>query len=189
MQIKGKEIITVKAKSGTEKLIHDVYYIHGLAHNLLSVGQLIQKGHSVFFPGDPCEIMPLVKIHMANNKMFPLEISCLDDYTLGVNVRNDSWILALALWTLALQWFEVVELGKVGAWLSSIFCIDDVCEGCVYGKQQSFPVGKAWRTKEALEFVHTDICGPMNTFTLNKSRYFVLFTDDFTRISWVFFIV
>ena len=36
--------------------------------------------------------MPLVKIHMGKNKMFPLGISCLDDSALVANVRDDSWI-------------------------------------------------------------------------------------------------
>ena len=43
--------------------------------------------------------------------------------------------------------------------------INDVCEGCLLGKQhrQLFPIGKAWRAKELLELVHTDVCGPMHT--------------------------
>ena len=45
VQIEGKGTIRVKAKSGIEKLIHDVFYIPGLAYNLLSVGQLIQRGY------------------------------------------------------------------------------------------------------------------------------------------------
>ena len=97
VQIECKGIIAVKAKSGTEKLIHDVCYIPGLAQTLLSVGQLIQRGYSVLFHVDACEIrsrkfnVPLVKIRMAKNinKMFSLEISCLDDYALVANVRDD----------------------------------------------------------------------------------------------------
>ena len=72
--------------------------------------------------------------------------------------------------------------------LPSIVCDDTLCEGCVYGKQHHLPfqVGKAWRAKDPLALVHADICGPMRTPSLNKSRYFLLF--DFSRMSWVFFL-
>lgn len=40
LNIEGEGLIAVKTKS---KLLNDVYYIHSLAHNLLSVGQLIHK--------------------------------------------------------------------------------------------------------------------------------------------------
>ena len=71
-------------------------------------------------------------------------------------------------------------------------CIEDkegVCEGCALGKhhRQPFPKGVRWRAKKALELVHTDVCGPMSTLSHGKNRYFILFIDDFTRMTWVFF--
>ena len=41
---------------------------------------------------------------------------------------------------------------------------------------------------EYLELVHADLCGPMKTESLNGSRYFLMFTDDLTRMSWVYFL-
>ncbi|RVW33419.1 Retrovirus-related Pol polyprotein from transposon TNT 1-94 [Vitis vinifera] len=62
-------------------------------------------------------------------------------------------------------------------------------DGCALGKhhRQSFPKGVAWRAKKVLELVHTDICGPMSTPSQGNNKYFVLFIDDFTRMTWVFF--
>ena len=64
------------------------------------------------------------------------------------------------------------------------------CEGCVYGKQsrRSFPSGTSWRASEQLELVHADVCGPMQTSSLGGNRYFLLFTDDYTRMNWVYFL-
>jgi len=64
------------------------------------------------------------------------------------------------------------------------------CEGCVYGKQcrPSFPVGKAWGAINCLELIHADLCGPMSIESLGGSRYFLLFTDDYSRIIWVYFL-
>ena len=58
------------------------------------------------------------------------------------------------------------------------------------GKQQRqpFPSGKAWRAKALLELVHTDVCGPMRTPSNEQNRYFILFIDDYTRKTWLYFL-
>ncbi|CAL2240562.1 unnamed protein product [Prunus armeniaca] len=68
--------------------------------------------------------------------------------------------------------------------------ISVVCDGCMQGKQHrdSFPLESNWRATSLLELVHTDICGPMKTESLSGNKYFLLFTDDCTRMSWVYFI-
>lgn len=45
-----------------------------------------------------------------------------------------------------------------------------VCEGCMFGKhhRQPFPKEGVWRVKQGLELVHTDVYGPMNTFSHGK---------------------
>lgn len=166
----------VKTKSGTNKFIHDVYYVPGLAHNLLSVGQLMNKGYSVLFDGNICEIKSkksekCIQIHMTGNKMFPLEISCIDDFALVANVKNQSWLWHLRYGHLNYNGLELLEKKNMVHGLPHISCSNNICESCVYGKQHRlpFPVGKAWRAKQPLELVHADICGPMNTPSLNKS--------------------
>ena len=58
------------------------------------------------------------------------------------------------------------------------------------GKQHRFPFPHpaSWSPKEKLELVHTHVCGPMQTESLKKNKYFVLFIDDFTRMTWIYFI-
>ncbi|XP_022753636.1 uncharacterized protein LOC111301927 [Durio zibethinus] len=64
-----------------------------------------------------------------------------------------------------------------------------VCEVCQLGKQSKLPfaINKAWRAIEKLQLVHNDLCGPMKNFSLNGSRYFIAFIDDFTRMCWIYF--
>ena len=75
-------------------------------------------------------------------------------------------------------------------WLPSNEQMQDVCEGCIYGKHQraSFSCGKSWRAKKPLQLVHADICGPMQTSSLNNSKYFLLYIDDYSRMCWVYFL-
>ncbi|GJW98789.1 retrovirus-related pol polyprotein from transposon TNT 1-94 [Tanacetum coccineum] len=66
----------------------------------------------------------------------------------------------------------------------------NVCEGCILGKQskKAFPVGKSKRVDDVLELIHADLYGPMRVDSLAGSKYFLLFTDDYCRMSWVYFI-
>jgi len=66
---------------------------------------------------------------------------------------------------------------------------EEICEACELGKQsrKSFPKHKAWRAEMLLQLVHTDVCRPMKTESLNGSRYYTLFIDDFNRFCWMYF--
>lgn len=63
------------------------------------------------------------------------------------------------------------------------------CDGCAYGKmhRKSFPTGRL-RGTHVGNLIHSDLCGPMQIKTPNRSRYFILFTDDFSGWRTVFFI-
>ena len=67
---------------------------------------------------------------------------------------------------------------------------DTVCEGCIMGKQHwtKYPKGQAQRTTEPFELVHSDVCGPMSVNSIGGSRYFVTFTDDYTRYTYIYFV-
>ena len=66
----------------------------------------------------------------------------------------------------------------------------DTCESCIIGKQhkKSFPKEVSWRESVLLELIHTDISGPMKTPSLGNQSYFLIFIDDFSRMTWVYFL-
>lgn len=47
--------------------------------------------------------------------------------------------------------------------------------------------GKSWRTSKTLELAYADLCGPMRTKSFSGGKYFLLFTDDYSRMSWLYF--
>ena len=65
-----------------------------------------------------------------------------------------------------------------------------ICKGCVLGKnpEHKFDRGKASRASCILGLIHFDISGPMPIKSMNGSRYVLIFIDDFSRYTWVFFI-
>jgi hypothetical protein len=64
------------------------------------------------------------------------------------------------------------------------------CEDYALGKMHTdeFPSNPNRRKKDLLELVHIDVCGPMQTRSLGGAYYFLLFIDDCTRYTWVYFL-
>jgi len=64
------------------------------------------------------------------------------------------------------------------------------CEDCVLDKHQraSFPKTTEYQVKEQLSLVHTDVCGPITPVSFSGKRYFLIFIDDFSRKTWVYFL-
>ena len=62
-----------------------------------------------------------------------------------------------------------------------------VCEACLEGKQTRQPSHQpATRAKEPLELIHSDLCGPIDPTTYGGTTYYLLFTDDFTRMTHIY---
>ena len=66
----------------------------------------------------------------------------------------------------------------------------DTYESFMMGKQhrKSFTKGVSWRASVILELIHIDICGPMKTLSLGSQRYFLIFIDNFSRMTWFYFL-
>ena len=66
---------------------------------------------------------------------------------------------------------------------------NSVCKHCQHGKQTraSFKI-KEHMTSHPLEIIHTDLCGPTITKSLQGDHYFMLLIDDYTRMTWVAFL-
>ena len=60
-----------------------------------------------------------------------------------------------------------------------------VCEGCMVRKQHRdvFPIESNWRVTFPIELVHTNVCGPMQIESKYGNKYFLLFIDDYTRMT------
>ena len=54
-KVEGKGTIVVHTEEGNQKFIHDVLYVPSLSQNLLSIGQLLRKGYSLYFDDGVCK--------------------------------------------------------------------------------------------------------------------------------------
>ncbi|KAL4347404.1 hypothetical protein GQ457_17G002840 [Hibiscus cannabinus] len=159
----GKGTIVVQIKKCT-RYINDVLLVPDLNESLLNVAQMVRNGYSLVFENNHCTIMDLEKNEIAN------------------------------LWHRRYGHFNMralCELHKKNMVrdFPSISLSNDLCEPCKLGKQHRlpFPKEKVWRASEKLQVVHTNICGPHRTLSLGGNKYFIIFIDDFTRMTWVYF--
>ena len=62
------------------------------------------------------------------------------------------------------------------------------CEACQLRKhhRSSFSSSGPSCQSESFDLVHTDIWGPSCISTLNGFIYFVIFVDDYSRMTWLF---
>ncbi|XP_061338299.1 uncharacterized protein LOC133285140 [Gastrolobium bilobum] len=87
VKVMGKGDIKIKTKNGFVETISNVLYVPDLKSNLLSAGQLQEKGYVITIKNGVCEIYDSVRgaivvIQMSSNRLFPLKIegiqsSCL----------------------------------------------------------------------------------------------------------------
>ena len=94
ISVKGKGDILVQTKKRA-KLISSVFYVSGLKHNLLSVGQLLLRGFHVHFNKDMCEIKDkhdtlITKVKMTQSKMFPLKLNFQIDSCMHTTIQDKS---------------------------------------------------------------------------------------------------
>ena len=66
---------------------------------------------------------------------------------------------------------------------------DGVCKGCALGKNVRKPYSSSSRrSKGILNLIHSDLCGPMTTPSLGGCLYYVIFIDDFSCKTWIYFV-
>jgi hypothetical protein len=66
---------------------------------------------------------------------------------------------------------------------------DGICRGGALGKNAkgSFPSSDN-KLNEILDLVHTDLCVPMTVASLSGYLYYVIFIDDHSQKTWIYFL-
>ncbi|XP_048128417.1 uncharacterized protein LOC125312842 [Rhodamnia argentea] len=77
--VKGKWTLAIVPKGTSVQMIKEVFYVPELKTNLLSVGQLQEKGYEITLKGGVCRIHdekqhPIAQVNMIANRMFPLHL-------------------------------------------------------------------------------------------------------------------
>src|SRR5579871_257067 len=64
-----------------------------------------------------------------------------------------------------------------------------ICDHCLYeGQHQILSNYQISRATKVLELIHTDICRPIKITSIGNAKYFILFIDDYSRMTAVYFL-
>jgi hypothetical protein len=74
--------------------------------------------------------------------------------------------------------------------LPNIHFSKGVSEGCVLEKhpQEKFDKGKSQRAYTPLDLIHSDLMGPFPHPSIKKVRFVIIFVDDFSHFTWIYFL-
>lgn len=189
----------------------NVMYVPSLKRNLVSVGSLADEGHVIVFTNRIC----LVLDNARNKQIVAQGVRHKANglYQLGVTSRKTNSLEASSVEIQKDEANNVVTAEEIELWhkrcghlhykglnhlakkervkgLPNLDSLKDVCPECLAGKQHMapFPKKSEHRAKVPLELVHSDLVGPLHVQSLSGSRYICVFTDDYSRKSWTYFL-
>ena len=168
----------------------NVLLVEEMEYNLLSVSQTCDKCLFMIFDSKGCQIRNIKSNKLVgtatrtSNKIYILDEKDENCY-LG---HDESWLWHKRLGHINFE--NLIQLNKKEA-IRDLPVIKDlsssVCKQCQHGKQTRVKFKtKEHSTTKPLEIVHADVCGPMRTTWLKGEIYFLLFVDDFTRMTQMF---
>ncbi|KAK2971016.1 hypothetical protein RJ640_000365 [Escallonia rubra] len=196
VEARGKGSISLGTQNGIE-FIHDVLYVPNLEQNLPSVRQLIENGYHLYFANRCCKIYDrkdrnqvIAIVEMEEKRNFSIEFQCGTLAACKAKVMGESWLWHKRFCHLHFNALKMLQEKCMVKGLPAIDTISNPCEGCIMGKQHRLPFLKisSWRAKSPLELVHTDLCGRMKTPSFSEKMHFLLFVDDYSRMTWVYFL-
>ena len=91
--VQGRGNIVIKRKNGDHAFISNVYYVPDMKTNILSLGQLLEKGYQISLKDMQLTITDargklITRVKMANNRMFPRTVLHDTPKCLNVIINN-----------------------------------------------------------------------------------------------------
>ena len=168
--------------NGSVWLPEKVRHIPELRRNLISIGQLDDKGHAILFVCDTWKVTKGVRVLAHGKKTGTLYMTSSPRDTIAVAYAStDTSLWHRRLGHMSEKGMKMLLLkGKLPELKSIDF---DMCESCILGKQKNVNFLKTGRTLKAekLELVHINLWGPSSVASLGGSRYYITFIDDSSR--------
>lgn len=174
--------------------VKNVLCVPSLTTNLLSVSELIKNGNNVVFEADHCYIRnkknELVAMANSENGVYRLQIKVAECMLAAPAVASAE------LWHRRLAHINSSDMNKMKngivdgvSYPVTSDMMKEKCVTCCEGKQTRLPfshVGQ--RSTETLQIIHADVCGAMETKSIGGAQYFLLFVDDYSRMTFIYFL-
>ena len=197
VEVEGKG--SVDMDDGT---FENFLYVTNLSTNLLSIYQITHYGNGkkVEFTPDSVVVKELdddalVAVGQVNDNSrlysFSHFVPSSPSRALLTHSNSESKLWHERFGHLNYRYLQKLGTKDVVTCLPRISFSEGVCSGCSMGKhpEERFDKGKAWRALEVLQLVHSDVAGPFPAPSFSKARYVLTFIDDYSRFTWVYFLI
>lgn len=178
-------------------IMENVLYAPESSRNLFSVSQALDHGSKFKMTKDKCEFVKpkgVVAVGIRCGNLFKLlckvTVTEVNSVTFPIAETQVNEVNSLQLWHERLGHLNKQHVKKLLNSLGiKVKPEDEFCEACVMGKQHRLPFqSRQQRAKYVGHLIHTDVCGPMEETSMGGSRYFVCFTDDYSKYRKVYFL-
>jgi hypothetical protein len=185
--------VTVKLGS-KDTMTENVLLVENMKHNLLSVSQMCDQGHTLLFNSKKCKIRKegldklVVKAIRTPNNIYILNEIENERCCLGNG--DESWLWHRRMGHMHFDNFVKINIKEMVRKIPKISKPSNtMSRHCQHGKQTrtEFKTNE-YSTTKPLDIVHTDLCEPMRKKGLNGEQYFMLLIDDYTRMVGVCFL-
>lgn len=192
----GKGTISPVIPGGRPALVKEVFHVPHLKCNLISVGQLVEKGFSVTIDKRGLRLFDpkgkfVLKSVLSKNRTFKANITtsapqCL----LTTSTNQEAYLWHQRYGHLNFKSLSDLRSISMVSGIPKLHVPDRVFSACLAGKQTRLPFVKSiqLRAQHVLDVVSSDICGPFEVLSLGGSKYFITFIDEFSRRIWLYLI-
>ena len=178
----------------------EALFVPRLQTSLLSVSQLSTK-HQIAFRNSACFLDDTV-LGLLHEGIYRLttrthrSAKATSNHSTASSLKpasaNSAVLPSIELWHQRLGHLSHQGLGNLlpdTAYTGGPISTLPTCEICVKSKhQRKITREAAPRTTEPFQLIHSDLCGPISPESASGLRYFILYIDDFSRMTWVYFL-
>lgn len=189
--ITGVGEIKLTTRNGDSHVLKNSLHVPDLKVNLMSVAKIVDAGGKVLFEPNEATVLN------SKNEVMHVAKRRGDLYFIqSAHFAEDNSNSKIMLWHKRLGHVNEATLKEMMS-KKTVFGLNfnlnehlGICEICVKGKQTqaTFATAEDNRTKDLLEIVYTDICGPMRVKSKGGSVYFMTFIDDKSRWCEIYFL-
>lgn len=196
LAIRGVGSILIEAKVDGKwepRRLENVLYVPDLKQNLFSTAAVTSKNFNMVITKDGCELLNKENKILATG--FKDELNQLKmNFRRRIDEHANTAAASLQQWHCRLGHINTETIKKMcnknlvdGVKLSNnntFFCDDCQLGKMVRVSHKSVPV----RPSEKGQYLHVDLCGPMEENGINNVRYFLLIKDEATSFRYVYFL-
>lgn len=184
---------SLNLESGVSLHLSDLLFMSRIKRNLVSISAVEDKGYQIaFFYGRVLAWPKNSSIKIArvignrHENLYRL-------YTLPIQALLHDSSSSGKLWHRRLGHLHFKALPSLEKMVKGISKLnhvhDGTFKGCAMGKNIKSPFHSSERrSKEILDLVHSNLCGPMSVPSLSGFLYYVTFIDDYSRKTWIYFL-